>query len=299
MRLKPKPKIRPGGTTREKSTVQPSVDDNEKTATVLSSITAESRSVVTTSCDSQVVTSQASNHESVETGSTCLARTNNSSGERSDITHQTYSTSSTSNTCTTSSPVSVPTANVTSPSDRITVTSCKSSLTSCVTTTSTSTTRPTRPTSLSRITSLAAANFNNDSPMSMSSSDVLTDLFNDEELPNVVQAENVLICEDNNSNSEEDDDNEEEPSTERHYPSFVESLSHIMDSHKALGLDQPADGEVQSSAVEGTLRQRCEESDDDMADDCLNDEGENIVEGALLEGPPDKQVYILSGCVYY
>ena len=299
MRLKPKPKIRPGGTTREKSTVQPSVDDNEKTATVLSSITAESRSVVTTSCDSQVVTSQASNHESVETGSTCLARTNNSSGERSDITHQTYSTSSTSNTCTTSSPVSVPTANVTSPSDRITVTSCKSSLTSCVTTTSTSVTRPTRPTNLSRITSLAAANFNNnDSPVSMSSSDALTDLFNDEELPNVVQAENVLICEDNSNNSEEDDDNEEEP-TERHYPSFVESLSHIMDSHKALGLDQPADGEVQSSAVEGTLRQRCEESDDDMADDCLNDEGENIVEGALLEGPPDKQVYILSGCVYY
>ena len=300
MRLKPKPKIRPGGATRERSSVQQSVVENEK-ITSSSSVPVTIDSVILSkSCtDSQEVTSQTSNCESVESTISDLTSIDSVSSRHSNVTLQTCNASSTSTTVISSSTVNILTTSVTSSSDSVTSSSYKSSSTSCVTTTSTNVTSSTRPTSLSMTTSLTEANTDStsDTPVSTYSNDVITDLFNDEELPNVVQAENVLICEDDNlnvDNNSENDDDDEESTTEHQYPSFVESLSQIMSSHKALGLEQPADGEVQSSAVEGTLRQRCDDSgddDDEVRDgDPSGDGGDNVVEDISVEGTSEKQV---------
>jgi len=300
MRLKPKPKIRPGGATRERSSVQQSVSEAEKACgSTITSVTTDSAvasKVCSSSSGSQEVC-QTSNRESVESLKTCLISTEHDSSGSSDVTCQTCNATISHATTITDSTVSISTASVTSSSDYIfTSSSCKSSTTTSTSTSVTSSTRPTSLSSLSRTTHIIAEN--TDTPVSVSSNDVITELFNDEELPNVVQAENVLICDNDVDNDNSSD--EEAATTEHHYPSFVESLSHIMSSHKVLGLEQPPDGEMQSSAVEGTLRQRCDESADDIDgmedDDPKNDDGDNNVNRDVsVEGTAEKQVHI---CVH-
>jgi len=296
MRLKPKPKIRPGGgATRERSSIQQSVCEVEKACNSTTATTTSDSVVSSKSCDNQEASSQTSNCESIKSTKTCLTSADrvSSGSSDSDITCQTCNASSINAATITNSTVSISSASITSLSNHITTISSSST---SVTTTSTnvnSSTRPSCLTSLSGTRSLTAANAENtaNTPASSSSSDVITELFNDEELPNIVQAENVLIC-DNDSDVEYREE-DEEATTEHHYPSFVESLSHIMSGHKALGLEQPAEGEVQSSAVEGTLRQRCDESNDEIGDDDLNgDGGNNVIEDISVEGTAEKQVHV-------
>ena len=288
MRLKPKPKIRPGGgATRERSSIQQSVCEVEKACNSTTATTTSDSVVSSKSCEAS---SQTSNCESNKTR---LTSADHDSSGSSDVTCQTCNASSTNAATITNSTVNISSASITSLSNRTTtISSCKSSSTS-VTTSVNSSTRPSCLTSISGMTNLTAENAENtaNTPVSSSSSDVITELFNDEELPNIVQAENVIICD--NDSGDEYREEDEEATTEHQYPSFVESLSHIMSSHKALGLEQPTEGEVRSSAVEGTLRQRCDESNDEIGDDDLNgDGGNNVIEDISVEGTAEKQVHV-------
>ena len=124
----------------------------------------------------------------------------------------------------------------------------------------------------------------------------------EEGLPTALQAESVAICEDNNIVNTEDTSSDSSRSTVQpsyhRYPSFVESLSSSMSqvasSHRALGLDQPADGElVSTSAVETTYRRRCYEEPDtideemDVFDSCPDD---RIATSSSINHPHLQQV---------
>lgn len=98
-----------------------------------------------------------------------------------------------------------------------------------------------------------------------------------EGLPGGIQAESVTICEDdtnlNGENCTTVNDIIFQPSSHQ-YPSFIESLSssvlrEVTSSHRALGLEQPADDEVvyTSSAIETTYKRRCYEEESDVVDE--------------------------------
>ena len=107
-----------------------------------------------------------------------------------------------------------------------------------------------------------------------------------EGLPGALQAESVTICDDNSVLNTEDSSSGRTTAVQplgHRYPSFIESLSssvlsQVASSHRALGLDQPTDGElVSTSAVESTLRRRCYVESDandeemDVFDNCPDD----------------------------
>ena len=124
-----------------------------------------------------------------------------------------------------------------------------------------------------------------------------------EGLPTALQAESVAICDDDNSimNTEDtstDSSRTTVQSSSHRYPSFIESLSSSMSqvasSHRALGLDQPADGElISTSAVEATYRRRCYEEPDaideemDVFDSCPDD---RIATSSSIDHPHLQQV---------
>lgn len=123
-----------------------------------------------------------------------------------------------------------------------------------------------------------------------------------EVLPSALQAESVAICEDDSNlnieNSIIENDKTEQSSVHR-YPSFIESLSssvlsQVASSHRALGLDQPADDELMSmSAVETTYKRKCYKEFDgndeemDVFDNCTNSDD---IDGSSIDQLQPQQV---------
>ena len=122
-----------------------------------------------------------------------------------------------------------------------------------------------------------------------------------EGFPSAMQAESIaIVC---------DGDNVEDNSFDRtiimqpsssQYPSFIESLSssvlsQVASSHRALGLDQPSDGElVTSAAMETTYKRRCYEDSDGDDDDEEMDVFDNCPDDRLAAGSFNSpQVYII------
>ena len=159
-------------------------------------------------------------------------------------------------------------------------------------------------------TSLTASTNSNDKQNDGYSHPVVNDQLSsspsfEEGLPTALQAESVTICDDNSVMNTEDcstDSNRTtvQPSSHR-YPSFIESLSssvlsQVTSSHRALGLDQPADGElVSTSAVETTYKRRCYEESDaideemDIFDSCPDD---RIATSSSVDHSHLQQVYM-------